>query len=447
MKQINSRDMAGIIKTDTVTISFTVENFQFIFVKTDSLNEKTIIHVDESGYIWGTTYSRKNIAIYAREDIEVQDVRILKTWNYIISKTYIAKKHMRLFDGIRFENGVVRTIYPCNALHKDFEKTKDNTLVYYIEKDSKEFYFQQNEQEILWNFHSAVNQKMSIDEGISLSNSNSILDIIFDKEQNYTVFSNHYRYVYDFCSFLTFRTNISFEKVQLFYIGPNKRREVFSECFVKNPDTLSQRKFQNIISVRSLNDKVFNNIMLNILKTDKKHKGLPLSIISKDDLDVKIMDIGKIRNICSVLEMELDLEGVRLTNDAGMKELIDSVKYIVKKHRKGSNALSEKTYNKIFGSITHWSQPLAERAWAAWTQHMEEVKPMLQKYDLSITQDSIEDFVKARNNITHNGLTGISDEVSLTAFVLMGLIYCCTLSRLGMDPEEIKCIIDRNLIG
>lgn len=447
MKRINSKDMTGIIKTDTVNIAFTVENFQFIFMKTDSLSEKTIIHVDESGYIWGTTYGGKTIAIYAREDVEVKDVRILETWNYIVSKSNILKKYMQLFNGIRFENGVIKIVYPCNALHEDFGETKDNTLVYHIENDSRKYHFKQSGQEVVWNFHSVVNQKMSIDEGNSLSNSNSLLDIIFDKEQNYATFSDYYRYVYDFCSFLTFRSNIFFEKVQLFYMHQNGRREVFAECFTKNPDVVSQRNFKNILSVRFLNDRVFDNILLNILKTDKKHKGLPLSIIPKDDLDVKMMDIGKVRNICSALEMELDLEGVCLPVDAEMKELIDSVKYKIKEHRNGNNSLPEKTYDKIFSSISHWNQPLAERAWEAWKQHMQEVNPMLRKYELLITQNSIEGFVKARNNITHNGLTGISDEVCLTAFVLMGLIYCCTLSRLEMESEEIKYIIDRNLIG
>ena len=54
---------------------------------------------------------------------------------------------------------------------------------------------------------------MSIYEGNSLRNSDSFLDVIFDKEQSYDVFRDYYGYVRDLCSFLTFRDNVTFEKI------------------------------------------------------------------------------------------------------------------------------------------------------------------------------------------------------------------------------------------
>ena len=109
--------------------------------------------------------------------------------------------------------------------------------------------------------------------------------------------------------------------------------------------------------------------------------------------------------------------------------------------------MCEKMYGNIFGNIAHWAQPLANRVCKAWDQYISELEPFLKRYDIPITHENIEGFVKARNNITHNGSTGVSDEVANTAFALMGLIYCCALTRLGVNSKAITDIMTRGIIG
>ena len=119
------------------------------------------------------------------------------------------------------------------------------------------------------------------------------------------------------------------------------------------------------------------------------------------------------------------------------------VKKDVKQHRDGNSPFSSKTYDYIFGNISHWNQPLAERIYNAWEQHKEDMKPLLKLYGIEIDQEKIEAFVKARNMITHDGFTGIDEEVANTAFVLTGLVYCCALIRIQMPMELIKDIMGR----
>lgn len=88
---------------------------------------------------------------------------------------------------------------------------------------------------------------------------------------------------------------------------------------------------------------------------------------------------------------------------------------------------------------------MAERAYNAWKQHEDKMQPLLSLYGIDIDQEKIEAFVKARNNITHNGFTGIDEDVAKTAFVLMGLVYCCTLTRIKMPMELIKDVMGRRL--
>jgi hypothetical protein len=265
--------------------------------------------------------------------------------------------------------------------------------------------------------------------------------------QKYNTFFSYYGYVCDLCSILTFRSNISFEKVYLFQEFEKNRREICAECFIKKPDILSQRDMMNCIPIRCLDETVFENIVLNILKVDKRHKGLPVFVIPKDDLDAGTMDIGKIRNICSALEMELGLGEIYIGSNCNVNELIKQVKQLVKKHRDELNSLSSKTYDNIFGSISHWNQPLAERAVVAFKQHENEMNSLLSIYNIQVSEDDIQQFVKARNDITHNGFTGLDDDVCNTAFIIIGLIYCCTLSRIGMKQDEIMSIMARKLIG
>lgn len=440
--------ITGLIETLEGNIVFSAENFKFTFMKSDLSSQSITLKVDECGYIWGKTHDQKAIAIYIRQDIEVKNVRILNTWNYIISKyAYKSKSSISSFNIIRFQNGPIRTIYPCNALHEDFSKDNPNAITYHIEKDYKTYNTKLYGELVRWNFYSIINKRLSINEGNSLSNSVSVMDVVFDKAQSYDTFFRFYGYVCDLCAFLTFRNNISFEKVYLLQELADNRSQICAECFVKKAETISERDMVRSIPIYSIDEIAFENIFLNILKKDDKHKGLPTFIIPSNDLDAMTMDIGKIRNICSALEMELNLGAIHLNSNSSMTELIDQVKQVVKKHRNENKIISSKMYDNIFGSISHWEQPLAERIIIAWKLNESKIHPLLNRYDINVSETDIQQFVKARNNITHNGFCGLDENVCKTAFILIGLIYCCTLSRLGFTEEAIKDFMDKRLIG
>lgn len=439
--------VAGIIETNEGNVCFYAEKFKFIFMNADTSREAVVVEADKNGYIWGKTYGGKRIAIYVKHNITIRGAVALNTWNYIISRfTGVTKESIISFQGIRFQNGMIRTLHPCNALHEDFEQSKNGKLTYCVSNDSRDFLINVGNETVSWIFGSEINQKQSIEEGNSLSNGNALLDIRFDKRQDYKTFYDWYGYVCDFCSFLTFRNTIFFEDIFLLREVPHNEinvYEVCAVCYVKNDAEASLRNFANIIPISYINDTMFNEIIKNIFKQDKDHKGLPISITPKDDRDALIMDTNKIRNICSALERELDLDGTQAEPNNNMKALIEMVKKDVKQHRDGNSPFSSKTYDYIFGNISHWNQPLAERIYNAWEQHKEDMKPLLKLYGIEIDQEKIEAFVKARNMITHDGFTGIDEEVANTAFVLTGLVYCCALIRIQMPMELIKDIMGR----
>ena len=49
-------------------------------------------------------------------------------------------------------------------------------------------------------------------------------------------------------------------------------------------------------------------------------------------------------------------------------------------------------------------------------------------------------------NILKNIVRAKKEEVANTGYILLGLVYCCTLTRLGMKSEEIRNIINKGLI-
>lgn len=214
MKKQNTHSVTGIIKKDKENIAFAGEDFKFVFMKTDLLGDEIVLKADESGYIWGTTHGEATIGIYSGTDINIKSTHILNTWNYIVSKNWLPLEHM-WFDGIRFENGSIKDIYPCNALHEIRDEKSPNLFTYKMDKDSRIFEFASNEYVTKWKFYSLVTQKKSVTEGDSISNSNSILDIEFDKPQSFSSLLNYYNQVCDLCSFLTFRNSVSFEKISL----------------------------------------------------------------------------------------------------------------------------------------------------------------------------------------------------------------------------------------
>ena len=85
-----------------------------------------------------------------------------------------------------------------------------------MDKDSRIFELVSNGYETKWKFYSLVKQKKSVTEGDSISNADSILDIEFNVPQNFSSLLDYYNQVCDFCSFLTFRNSVSFEKISLF---------------------------------------------------------------------------------------------------------------------------------------------------------------------------------------------------------------------------------------
>lgn len=515
-----------IMNASKQKVTFIAEGFRITFVNTDVSLANVELKPDSTGYIWGkisNAHEAKIIAIFVRKPITIWSAHILNVWNYIVMNILPPIKDDGTFEfpgfqGIRFINGSVMSVNPPWALHEDREKenelnenlsdavtdqytdaceksgdkdalsnvkdtndasckaehsvSKDDTdsaiksaftyIVYRQYANAKKFTINQDKCSIEWIFGSEIRNKYSLDKGVSLENTRSVLDIYFNEGQELQTFYDYYGYVTELLKFLTFREMAPFEEISLLYKHPTYGFNKFADCYVNtdinifatNSETRQKeaekqiRCSMNSISVYLLSDDTFSNIIQSIIGTDKKSVNLPIAIIPKDDRDAGIITPEKIKSICSALEVEMNAAGIKLNKGDELEGLIKQIKNVIKEHRGSEdNGLPEKTYDNIFSSISHWGDSLADRAIEVWHQNETILQPWLSIIGISIFEKDIAAVVKTRNDITHRGFQNIDENIAQTAFVMIGIIYVLTLKRLKVSDEIIKDLMIRKIVG
>lgn len=429
---------------DSVDGKITVygNEYSFIFTKSENHMCRTQIKPDDAGFIWAKKANGGSIGIHAGQVIDLKDVRRLNTWCYIEIEDCVEDANSYYVDGLSLINGSLKSIFSCNAIEPDLDSSGNHGITYKYNNDAVEYNTDIGEK-VCWKFASRVVERTSIMEGNALENKDVILNLEFGSKVNICVIRDYYRISEQLLSFLSFHREIGFEKIEIL------KREKYGmstigEVYIKNSD-VEIRNYVDVINVGHLNEIVFNNMVNTLAKEDLTKKGLPLEILPDSKNDEFRITVGRIRAICSALEMELDAKKVSGDRNVELENLVKEVKKIIKEHRKTRNSLSSKTYDTIFGSISHWDNPLAERINDAWKEHVEVLRPFLKRYWIDVFENDIDFFVKTRNNITHNGLASLDNKVVNTAFALMALTYTCTLERMGMDSANIKDIMGKKL--
>lgn len=445
MREKETKCTYGTIETNGDIIAFSLNQFVFCFFKTSKLDEQSVISVDKNGYIWGKTYEGRRIGIYSENDIIINKVKILHTWNYILEKSGFRNSEMEKIRGIQFCNGSIKSIFKCQALDMNFDESENGKIVFDYRNDSVVYNVDIEDIKTEWIFRSSVEQRMSLMDGNSLKNSEPLLEIHFDVPQKLDALKKYYEITTKMNQFLIFRNEVAYDRISLLQCDSDNMYQAFADVYVDFNNDIKIRSIVDVISIFDVKNDVFSNLIKSLSNNKKKNKGVPLFIQPKNSKDSLEFGIDRIKNICSALEMELDMSGVSIACNESLNKLVCEVKKLVKSYQETDLDISNKTYDTIFGNLSHWCQPLSERAWEAWKQHQDTIKPMLERYDISISESDIAFFVKARNNITHNGITSFDDQVATTSFSLLAIIYCCTLTRLGMDDETIKNIMRRRL--
>ena len=73
-----------------------------------------------------------------------------------------------------------------------------------------------------------------------------------------------------------------------------------------------------------------------------------------------------------------------------------------------------------------------------------EYQPLIGEY---ISRKQIDELVKYRNTITHGNFMPLNNELAETTFVLIKLVYCSILKRIGLEDNMVKDLFKKHIIS
>lgn len=191
-----------------------------------------------------------------------------------------------------------------------------------------------------------------------------------------------------------------------------------------------------------MGDKVSN--LLSIIFNSKTEKpSYEIGFIPDSDKSAHTITNTKVRLICSALECEgAFINNLQDTETDEINNLKNEIKKIINSYKESGKQISPKTYDNIWGSIRYWSKSTSDMIISLYHIYKEEID-IFDTHKI-VNEDSINRFVKYRNQITHGTYRILDIEIATTAYILSGLIYCCLLSRIGMSKDEIHKLCEYN---
>lgn len=433
--------ITGIIQTENKPVIFSVKEneFEFTFM-TDSIYSFSKRNIptkvpSENEFIFGKTHGNHDIAIYTGNiELEVLGSRCLNTSAYIKSTSNLTETSLKGYEGISFHGGTLNTVFDMNAMDMEWEEGK---IIVKCIDDSIRIVVETNKYNMEIDIYSVLREQMGI-SGNSISNSETVLMLKFDKEQPLNMLFEHYNRIKELLSFMTFRENVGFEKIFLLKNELDRPYlSSFAEVYIRNETEIENKDCIRNITFEDLGESQSSLIKLFYDAEDKK-QSLSLGFIPSCERDRIHMNNTKIRAICSALECELSfIDDIKTEENKLLDELIRTVKKSIKDFRKEHDGLGNDTYNLISSNIKYWSLPLAEKLCALYHKYEEEIE-ILNISGIRITDEGIKEFVKYRNDITHGKHRIPNIQISITAYYMCGIIYCCILERIGIDRVLIK---------
>lgn len=425
----------GFIETEVGEINFFSEGHTFTFFK-KARKPFEIITVKNSidGFLIGSTSIGHKIAIYTNDGITITGgLSIINTFAYVVSKgNYLPSKEYE-YDGIEFVGGTLNHLFLRKAF--DFEWNPDGSHTITPIRNYKDYEF--NVDGITFNM--SIGNTISIrhgENGIEVRDTDVQLSFTFSKKQTLANLLKIVTVIKKVLSFMTFRENVGFEDINLLLRDKEIQRAItVANLFLKQDDELETKRYGECITFDDLGDCIKNLIIL-FYENNENKPSYMLGFIPENSKKVGSISNTDVKEICSALECELkfikDING----DNKDLNDLIDDVKNIVKQHRKGQNKLSDKAYSMIFGSIKNWSMSASEKITLLYKRY-EKALLCLNDSEINIGEAEINQFVKYRNYITHGSYRVLNMEVAITAYVLSGLVYCCILSRIGLEQQKI----------
>lgn len=430
----NQTRLYGIVE-GYENISFVIEDFQCIFFHSDPQPKSPIILPQQQGFVLGRTPERKYVYIYANQELRIWHELTLNTWTYFVSSF----PDISTYKILCFENGILNKLFfPSSVIFEYTEKAE--TKVKY-QDDSLTYTLAGKNVSGNISIHSTPHERRSAEKGDSISTGGINLEITFDEEKEIQTFPKMFGYILNMCQFMAFRRNISFEKITFrdFIDNFPEMTDSVAECYVNYEHVHDTNKgIHSCLTFNILQESV-TSLLSSIVSNKPKKPSFNIGFIPDDDKTALYITSIKIREICSALESEMELSKIQVQQETAFDNLVEKLKDIVKEDRDGIHSLTDpKSYDYILGTLRHLSGALADRIEKCFSEY----QPLIGEY---ISREDIDKLVQYRNTITHGNFMPLDNKLAETAFVLIKLVYCCILKRIGLTDKVIKELLKRQL--
>ena len=248
---------------------------------------------------------------------------------------------------------------------------------------------------------------------------------------------------------MTNRENVGFDEVRLYQINEETGAWVrFADAFLDYPyDSFTDKTYKQNILFENISNCIVKLHDIMSANIEGKANYL-LEFYATTDKDYFILSDDKIKNICSSIECELDFtEDLNVDENVNLTNLIREIKNLIKNHRNSEEKLEDKTYDMIGSSMSHWEMANSRRIYLLYKKQEKYMQVFQKIMGMSCSENTIASFVKYRNDVTHGRYRTLDSTIADTAYVLMALVYCCFLQRIGIGEDDLKKIFEENRIA
>lgn len=432
----NTVKLYGIVE-GYENISFVLDEFQCVFFNANPNPKTFTIITKNQGFILGRTTGSKYVYIYSNQDLKVWNKLTLNTWGYFVSRS----PNITTYKAICFKGGILNTLFIQSSVIVESTGTTETTVKYH--DDSLKYPLSNKKIKGNISIHSDPHEYMSVEGDNSISTGDVLLEITFEEDKEIQTFSEIFGYILNLCQFMVFRRNIKFEKIILKDKCDRfpELIDSIAECYI-HYDHIQEtdKRLYNCLTFNTLGVCVVN-LLDSIVDNKPQRPRFNIGFIPEDDKSVALITSIRIREVCSALESEMELLKIHVQQDRAFDELIKKLKDTVKKERDEVHSLTDpKAYDYIFGTLTHLSGALSDRIEKCFMEY----QPLIGE---DISREEMDELVKYRNTITHGNFMLLDNKLAETTFVLIKLVYCCVLKRIGLTDKIIKDLLKRNLIS
>ena len=402
------------------------------------LNEEITSFVPENKYLHVTSFRGKKGAFFIGDrPFRIYADMDLTTPVFIESSMPFMSNDLHQFSVIQFSGGSL------NLLRKE-----RLSLPQYSHDENSQVSFSRPLEKTEYTMI-VCGEKCTVTIGITARDSgndltwsfNSIpyLSLTFDKMQTLDTIWHHYQQVNRLISVMTNRTDNHFDEISIFTapVGDESFYNRKAIVNIRDNDEGHVREFPGI-SFSDLGESAARLLEL-FYNSQEKTPSYSLGFIPRNEREHWRVTDDIIRAVASALECELTFyEDVTSGQQEAIECLCAEVKALIKAHRKAHKddpVISERTYDQMFGSITHWSMTAAEKVFWLYQRFGDAMDDS--SHRSSLNEADIQAFVKYRNSITHGTYRELNLDVMRTTIALEKLVICSLLERVGVSHDMI----------